>query len=256
MGGRRRERVNGGRGGYSCPDWTEEAAKCFLSFSSTVLVDLLSVLQHFLSSCSFFFLALTLVALCMSSYLCCTFLQMACNSCFLLSISPSVHWASLSVFAHPHFSSCISVFLSCTLLYSPWILQVFFLFLDFNVFVLNFFVKYLQICIFLLKILENILHLFAFLPVVPSMSVLRCSASLIITCNSFSFFSFLELALDFLVLLHFCSSSLCCISSITAWSCWFFSPKLMRSSLRFQVLNFSFYQKLSFLCFVLAQTSY
>lgn len=139
------------------------------------------------------------------------------------SSSPCVHWASLSVYAHPRFSSCISVFLSCTLLCSPWILQVFFLFLDFNVVVLflSFFVKYLQICIFLLKILDICISFCC-------SYVCRCSASLIITC----------------------------ISSITAWSCWFFSPKLTRSSLRIQVLNFSFYHKLSFLHFVLAQTSY
>lgn len=116
----------------------------------------------------FFFLILLLLSL-----LCaCLYISVVLFYRWLItpaSSSPCVHWASLSVYAHPRFSSCISVFLSCTLLYSPWILQVFFLFLDFNVVVflfLSFFVKYLQICIFLLKILD-ILHLFAFIPVVP-----------------------------------------------------------------------------------------
>lgn len=169
MGGRRRrERVNGERG------WRERRLLLSrLSWrSSKVLLIIFKQLLWIFCLCfnifylnalsSFFNIALTFVALCMSSYLCCTFLQMAYNSCFLLSMCTR---ASLSVYAHPRFSSCISVFLSCTLLCSPWILQVFFLFLDFNVVVLflSFFVKYLQICIFLLKILDICISLHFFL---------------------------------------------------------------------------------------------
>lgn len=173
MGGRRRrERVNGERG------WRERRLLLSrLSWRSSKV--LLIIFKH--SSCgsvcasTFFILMLFLLflILLLLSLLCaCLYISVVLFYRWLItpaSSSPCVHWASLCVYDHPRFSSCISVFLSCTLLYSPWILQMFFLFLDFNVVVvlfLSFFVKYLQICIFLLKILD-ILHLFAFLPVVP-----------------------------------------------------------------------------------------
>lgn len=60
---------------------------------------------------SFFNIALTFVALCMSSYLWCTFLQMAYNSCFLLSM------CTLSIFKCLCPSSLLLLHFSVSLLY-------------------------------------------------------------------------------------------------------------------------------------------
>lgn len=170
MGGRRRrERVNGERG------WRERRLLLSrLSWRSSKV--LLITFKHsscgsFVCASTFFILTLFLLflILLLLSLLCaCLHISDVLFYRWLItpaSSSPCVHWASLSVYAHPRFSSCISVFLSCTLLCSPWILQVFFLFLDFNVVVLflSFFVKYLQICIFLLKILDICISLHFFL---------------------------------------------------------------------------------------------
>lgn len=169
MGGRRRrERVNGERG------WRERRLLLSrLSWRSSKV--LLIIFKH--SSCGSFVCASTFFILTLFLFLILLLLSLLCACLHISDVlfyrwlitpassSPCVHWASLSVYAHPRFSSCISVFLSCTLLCSPWILQVFFLFLDFNVVVLflSFFVKYLQICIFLLKILDICISLHFFL---------------------------------------------------------------------------------------------
>lgn len=60
---------------------------------------------------SFLNIALTFVALCMSSYLWCTFLQMAYNSCFLLSM------CTLSIFKCLCPSSLLLLHFSVSLLY-------------------------------------------------------------------------------------------------------------------------------------------
>lgn len=118
MGGRRRrERVNGERG------WRERRLLLSrLSWRSSKV--LLIIFKH--SSCgsfvcastffiltlsSFFNIALTFVALCMSSYLWCTFLQMAYNSCFLLSM------CTLSIFKCLCPSSLLLLHFSVSLLY-------------------------------------------------------------------------------------------------------------------------------------------
>lgn len=118
MGGRRRrERVNGERG------WRERRLLLSrLSWRSSKV--LLIIFKH--SSCgsfvcastffiltlsSFFNIALTFVALCMSSYLWCTFLQKAYNSCFLLSM------CTLSIFKCLCPSSLLLLHFSVSLLY-------------------------------------------------------------------------------------------------------------------------------------------
>lgn len=168
MGGRRRrERVNGERG------WRERRlllSRLSWRSSKVLLIIFKQFLWIFCLCFNIFILTLFLLflILLLLSLLCaCLHISDVLFYRWLItpaSSSPCVHWASLSVYAHPRFSSCISVFLSCTLLCSPWILQVFFLFLDFNVVLfLSFFVKYLQICIFLLKILDICISLHFFL---------------------------------------------------------------------------------------------